>query len=260
MPMPGKRFTRGEARAALLEAGLQIMAERGPSPGLDRVSFAEAIEASGVPRPSAYRAFVDPDSEPQEHFRDQLAVEVIDKCAFRILEPTALAVQPLLEAAAKDDATSDDLDWLLRETIRVGIKTYQDHVANDPLFVTFISLLAARHRDPYLSQVLHQAEVEAQKQYIAFYRDLLEAFGLRLRATWTWEALATTLTAIQTGDHLISGIAIQAPPLDRPTGRNGETVPWALYACMVEAMFVAATEPDPRMVVSAQPHRWVLTD
>lgn len=255
--MPGKRFTLGEARAALLEAGLQLMATRGPSPGLERISFAEAIERSGIPRPSAYRAFSDPDTDPQDHFRDLLAVEVIESCSFKILEPTEQAIEHLIEAATEDGVTSEELDALMRETIRVGIATYQEHVASDPLFDSFVALLASRQRESELSEILYQAEVDAQKHYISFYRVLFETFGLRLRSTWTWEAVATALTAVQTGDHLIGGLAIQSAPLKRPSGPSGEIRPWTLYACIIEAIIVAATEPDPRMVVSAQPDRWL---
>ena len=55
--MADRRYTQEAAREQILQAGLDLVVEHGPSLGLENVSFAEAIERADVPRPTAYRAF-----------------------------------------------------------------------------------------------------------------------------------------------------------------------------------------------------------
>jgi hypothetical protein len=51
--MSKRKFTKDQAKNALVEAGREILAEVGLSGGVGRVALTEAINRSGVPRPSA---------------------------------------------------------------------------------------------------------------------------------------------------------------------------------------------------------------
>ncbi|MGI9594947.1 MAG: hypothetical protein ACR2QK_02230, partial [Acidimicrobiales bacterium] len=61
-----KRFSADEARTALLDAGLELLDEKGLESGLARVTLSDAVTRSGVPRPSAYRVFSKGEFDPQE--------------------------------------------------------------------------------------------------------------------------------------------------------------------------------------------------
>ena len=85
--MSKRKFTKDQARAALLGAGREILSEVGVSGGVGRVSLAEAINRSGVPRPSAYRVFGDSDLEPQRSFQDELIIDITEAGPALVLTP-----------------------------------------------------------------------------------------------------------------------------------------------------------------------------
>lgn len=255
--MPGKRFTRGEARSAVLSAGLELLVERGSSTGLDRVSFAEAIERSGVPRPSAYRAFGDSPADPQDHFREELAYEVIEHCSMTDVSPVESAVADLVAEAGRDDISADELTLMLREVVRLASTAYPCHMAADPYMQPYMALVAASRNDADdLTTALQKATAKASENSIGFYRTLADTFGIRLRCGWTWEAFAAAVSSLENGEYLSGPLVPHDGVLERPTGPNGEIQQWTRLATMVEGLVIAAFEPNPRMVVSAVPADW----
>ena len=255
--MPGKRFTRGEARLAVLAAGLDLMTERGPSIGLDRVSFAEAIERSGVPRPSAYRAFSDGEFEPQQQFRDELAMEIIEHCNLSDVSSTLERIAPLFAEAERDDATSTDLTRILRETIRLAASIYPCDMDGDPYFHMYVTLVAAsRRREGALTSALRKVEATAAETSVSFYQPLAQTFGLRLRPGWTWESFAAAIASLEGGIYLLHDVSPFQGLMERPTGPDGEMQHWTLLGTLIEGLVITAFEPNPRMVVSAMPSEW----
>lgn len=255
--MPRKRYTRDEARAAVLAAGLELLVERGPSAGLQRVSFAQAITRSGVPRPSAYRAFRHAECDPQQHFRDELAMQVIERSDLSDVSATMERIAPLCAEAERDDVTSEELTALLREVVRVAAATFPSSMADEPYLHAYITLVAAsRGFEGGLTTAMRKAETEATVRSVEFYRPLANLFGIRLKPGWNWEMFAAAVASIEAGDYLMGGILPHQGPVERPTGPSGELQEWTVPATLVEGLVVVAFEPNPRMVVSADPSAW----
>ena len=257
--MAVRRSSQTEARDELLQAGVELAIERGPSLGLEHITFAEAIERADVARPTAYRAFSGSDGkEPQQRFRNEVAVRIVNSCQYGDLSGAADAAAPLFEAAAAEDVTDDGLSWLLRELIRLGGFAYAEQCATDELYPAYFSiLLAAKCGDPELLAEVQREEVESSKGFVGFYRVIFDCFGIRLRRNWTWEMFAGAITIASVGDFLQADSSAMPTRLDRATGVGGEVVTWTAFSLVVESIFLAAAEPDPKMVASANPLSWV---
>lgn len=256
--MPGKRYTSDEARAAVLEAGLELLVERGPSAGLERISFAEAITRAGVPRPSAYRAFGQAECQPQQHFRDELAMQVIERCDLSDVSATLDRIAAVCAAAERDDVTGDELTALLREVVRVGASVMPAGQTDEPYLHTYITLVAgSRGLENGLTTAMRKAEAEATIRSVEFYRPLANLFGIRLRQGWTWETFGASVASIEAGDYVMGDILPHQGPIERPTGPEGAMQEWTVPATLIEGLVAVAFEPNPRMVVSADPSAWV---
>lgn len=259
--MSKRRFTKEQARSALLLAGRQMLAEVGLSGGVGRVTLAEAINRSGVPRPSAYRVFGDTDLDPQRAFHEELIVDITSVGpAFDI----ALLAEPVhhILAQVEDlgaDATADDLTKYLRELIRVAaIGVSHEHFTDTPVGV-YLSVLAstvAGERNPRVEAAARQAEEGILNSAIPFIRESLTSFGLRMRDGWTYFDFTGTLLTAILGALLTARVSPVSAELDLPTGQGDATQPWTPLGTVMLGIVWQATEPDPRMVVSAQPSRW----
>ena len=117
--------------------------------------------------------------------------------------------------------------------------------------------LAAKAGDPSLLAELQREERDSSKGFIEFYRYIAEIFGVRLRNGWSWEMFAGAITIASVGDYLQTDISVMPAHIDRPTGPDGEMVTWTPFSLVVESIFVTSTEPDPKMVASANPLSWV---
>ncbi|MEL6983451.1 MAG: hypothetical protein AAFO29_13580, partial [Actinomycetota bacterium] len=112
-----QRLSHEQAKAALLEAGRQLLVERGLDIGLGLVTLNAAIVESGVPRASAYRVFEREDADPQVAFRTELLVSYIesDPLAKRREAAQVIADDTLLALQSTDPVV---LANALREGIR----------------------------------------------------------------------------------------------------------------------------------------------
>lgn len=257
--MGERRYTRDEARDAIVHAGLELVVEHGPSLGLEHVTFAQAIGRTNVPRPTAYRAFATNDlGEPQARFRTEVAMRLVNSCTFSELGPVLEATADLLSEAVDPEITSERLTWLLREAIRVAGLVYQESCRQDPLYPAYLAVLLAAQRDEgsLLDELLREQESSA-KTFIDAYQLVLDTFGVRLRTGWTWPMFASCIGTATTGSYLSGKTSLMADDVDRPTGRDGELLAWNEFGILSEAIFISAVEPDPKMRVSANPLAWV---
>lgn len=256
--MAAKRLSRDETRNAVIDAGLRLLAERGPSIGLDRVSFAHAIEAADVPRPSAYRAFGDSRArEPQDHFRHQLALEVVRANWRSENDPLDTVLEPIYQLAYDDSQTDESLSALLHQAIRLSGDAYLSALTSQPLTPIYVTIMLAAGDDEEISEAARSAELNAIGHYIAAYKQLAANFGLRLRDGWTWESFAAMVTRSWAGGYLLQSVYASQGPVMRPTGEDGELEPWNHLSLVVEGAVLVALEPNPRMKVAARPHLWV---
>ncbi|MEM9611623.1 MAG: hypothetical protein AAF962_22540 [Actinomycetota bacterium] len=261
-PKRKKRFSADEARAALLEAGAQLLEERGFGRGLGRITLGDAVIKSGVPRPSAYRLYTGRPEDPQIEFRRELILYLLDNSV--VLERSDAGFEEATEAMAAlehliDSGDGSQIATALRETIRL---------ATNNLWAT-ATMREAASRAAALSLALDPAPdvplVEAYRTRRArvierdrqFYLDLLSTFGLRLRSGFSVDELASHngLAYDQVWDGwLIYG---HEPSIKRPTGVDGAVVAWTPFGVTIEGLFLVMTEPDPNATAAADLRTWL---
>jgi len=260
--MSKRKFTREQARSALLTAGQEILGEVGLSGGVGRVTLAEAINRSGVPRPSAYRVFGETELDPQRAFNEELIVEITGfgpKLSLPELAQRARVVFADTEALGVD-ATPENLTWLSRELIRVltGALSCRSFATETEAGV-YLSVLAATLDTAPNERVASAARIALDgtvSELIPFVREALSAFGLRLREGWTLLDVASALVSAVIGAVLTAQVTPAPAEMQRPTGQGGTDQPWTPLGLTVLGITAQVVEPDPRMVAAAQPMRW----
>jgi len=259
--MGKRKFTRDQARTALLDAGKEILNEVGLSGGIGRVTLAEAINRSGVPRPSAYRVFGETDLVPQSAFQEELIIAITE--GGPVLDLSLLAEPARLVLAQVEglgvEVTPDDLTWHLRELVRLAAVAALPATPLDTPIGVYMSVLASTLGAAPSTRVeaaARQAEQAMVHALMPFLRETLTSFGIRLRDEWTFLDLSGTLLAAILGVLATRRVTPASPELQLPTGKDGEIQPWPPLGIALLGIVGQATAPDPRMVVSARPASW----
>ena len=113
-------------------------------------------------------------------------------------------------------------------------------------------------RNERVEAAARNAEQATVNAFIPFLRETLTSFGLRLRAGWTFLDLSSALTAAILGALLTRRVSPASPQITLSTGREGGGQTWTPLGITLLGILGQATEPDPRMIASAQPARWFL--
>ncbi len=77
------------------------------------------------------------------------------------------------------------------------------------------------------------------------YNALMVFLGLRVRAPFTLRQFTESVGALIQGCALRTGAEPDAPPILRPTGPEGRSEPWSLFAVGLEALVLQYLELDP---------------
>lgn len=261
--MSKRKFTKDQAKNALVEAGREILAEVGLSGGVGRVALTEAINRSGVPRPSAYRVFGETDLDPQRAFHEQLIVDITESGPAFDVASLAESVCGVLDEVKQVgvEATPEALTWCLRDLVRVAATGAQAATFTETPIGAYMSVLAStldEVRNDRVEAAVRQAEEVTVNALIPFLREVLTSFGLRLRDGWTFIDLGSALISAILGALLTARVTPAAPEFQLTTGKDDEPQAWTLLGITLLGIVGQATAPDPRMVVSAQPSRWFI--
>lgn len=257
MNAPRKRLKAAESRRALLDAGFELLRERGVAPGLDRVTLKEAIEISGVPRSTAYRLYEGGRGQLEEFRADLLSdLDVVEvQPSLDAFAETLSEVQPLV-----DSQDPVRMAMGLRELIRVSTNRNLETVIASLPWRVYMSSLAAVETNPSgdraVNETFYRAAEQFGQSYIGVFEYIASLFGLRVRQPMTFSDLGSALAAISEG----VGLRVTTDPglacLKRPTGPNGEPQTWNAAGCAAEALLVTWLEPDPNAAASADLGTW----
>lgn len=242
------RQTRAETRKAVLDAGLELLVERGLDPGLNLVTINDAIRASGVPRASAYRLFADHDADPQVAFRTQVVKAYV-------------TADPMAERrAAMVDSTSNLLKNLgghtpveqarsLREIIRLTFLDARQFLVNKEALPVVAGSWAgaalAKSPSPEMVETFRSYSEARTFSYVPLWRQLSLECGLRLRDGLDWFTFALMARTAAAADWIGAGTHEELRDLPRPTGDNGSAEQWSLAGMLTEGLLLSCLEPDP---------------
>lgn len=255
-----RRFSQDATRTALLEAGKQLLVDRGLDTGLGRVTLNDAVVQSGVARASAYRVFTKEDIDPQVAFRTELLISYINEDPLETRRPAAERIAAdAMEAVRTDDPAEQAA--ALREAIRVGYAGTIAGLADDPNWQVVGPSWAATAFNEWAPEELMEAHrvgaIKNSQHFLPLYQQVSVACGLRIRAEFSWEvfALMAQSAAITGSFHRRYHPHLGATM--RPTGPNGALQPWSHAAVLVEGLVLTAFEPDPDAALSADLSTWI---
>lgn len=248
----------------MLDAGLELLDERGLGSGLARVTLHDAIVRSGVPRPSAYRVFSNGDFDPQEEFRTALLVHLLGEVSPTLAATAGFtAARKVLEEEQERYASGDPdaLAYILREMVRVSTETIWSFVTprTGAYFATVLSLVIDDDPYPPLVEAHRTLYRNGLKRNGEFYSEMLDVFGLRLRPGLDFHQFSSSFALLvsQVWDGNLSFGA--EPTIELPTGPGGEKRPWTPLGLSCVGLILVTVEADPRAIVSARIGAWLDT-
>ena len=252
------RLSIRESRAALIEAGCTALLEARNDWGLGYISFADAIELSGVPRASAYRAFSNSDADPQEAFRLTVLMETIG----RTLVDTSVVTEVL--AGLDSSLYGTDADGRaaeLREVIRQSSqRSFDSNFASPHLRAVeacraVVSL--STNPNPQILEAVQQSLQRSQDEFRPYFEALKGAYGVRPKSWITLDQFQSIVIAA-------AGMAVvewestpDARSSMRPTGPDGQLQEWSLLGLIIEGICITTFETDPAATGGANLASWL---
>ncbi|MDN3497150.1 hypothetical protein QL996_14500 [Planococcus sp. APC 4015] len=229
------RRSAEETRTLILEAGLQLLLERGATAGVQHVRLQEVLRSVGLTTGAAYRIWAD-----QDDFHRDLAVEMV---GLRFAPPVASAqgaIRAVLEGGG-------DLEEIARvaalDHVVYTSKFHLDPESRDShAFITALALRTAAGAWPEL----RDASAERHRGSIAAFEDLYAAlltrYGRRMRSPFTVTDFTEAMAALG------EGFAIRAAEgLDHPTYEiTGDDAPrgsWTMFGISILGLVTAFTVP-----------------
>jgi len=212
----------------LLEAGAALLAERGVSVTLDRISLIDVCRRAGLKTAgSGYKIWPN-----QDAYRAELLHE-------------------LVVGSSASFATKDQVDGVfggerippLDELIRV---VAADNAAlNRTIYPTYLVVWLAQRTDAELAATFAEAEDAWLDALVALFTAVVDAYDLEFVEPFDAAILGVTLSALVEGLTIRQRATPELVPesLPLPTGDRGAVQDWTPFAIGVKAIFDAYTRP-----------------
>lgn len=214
-------------RQELIEAGLRLLAERGPVVGVTHIKLSDVVEAAGYSATAGYRYWTS-----QKAFHDDL-VRALIAGRESPLAATVAALRPVVEAR---------LPW--QEAVRVAavasIRAYLD----DGLFQVWFAVRTSAFRNPALHEVAQARIDHSTEQYHGILRTLMSFYGRRVKPPMMFEHLVAVWSALFQGVLTRALIGADDPVVDREPLAPGVGREWTAYSAALETLLEVWTEPD----------------
>lgn len=222
-----QRRTSEQTKALLIETGMELLLERGPSGAVSHVRLQQVLKRAGLTTGAAYRLWSD-----QDAYQHDLAVYA---ARWRDDEPTARIVArigPLLERGAP-------FREVVRQATAVHVEGFErvSDGPGQPVFLTALALRATSLHSEELRQASRERHEESVAAFSALYRQLSDHYHLPLRPGRTIEEFSEAMAAIGEGYALqaIQGV-IHRPIAVHDGSGSGDEVEWTLYGLTVWAL------------------------
>lgn len=244
----------------MVEVGIDLLARRGLTVGLETIKFDDAVVEADVPRASAYRAWSSDGHEgPQLRFHDALTERLLveqpgfgwgdrDDPSEGSLSATLDAVRTVLdEMPDLDGLDPGERGFWFRQVHRAGSDANQYSMDDSKLWQCYVAVAAGLMSQEHVDQRLLDAWRIGEDRLVERYRDLYSTmaatFGLRLRAAYTYEQFDTAAAALAEGLTIRSSINPHTRGIVRPTGPDGGEQEWTLFAVCFEGLVRQFFEP-----------------
>jgi hypothetical protein len=250
---PGRRprLAREELRSMLLEAALEILREEGLHTGSVNITFKRVCdriqERTGTHVSNA--SVIKRIWENQAEFQAEVLVAVANDLSRPELGLIANAVGPLLNEAALSNPESRAR--LVQQVCRIGGQANAVTTAESPNYPLWMHVVATaittsdRQQRERILLVLREGYTSFTKLWEESFAALAALLGLRIRSESEMSQFVMVVAALDQGFALRHRINGKIEYITRPTGPNGESEDWTLFALGLEALVHQFFEPDP---------------
>ena len=228
------RRTAEDTRRLILEAGLQMLLERGATAGVQHIRLQEVLRSVGLTTGAAYRIWTD-----QTDFHRDLAVEMVGLRFAPPVTSASVAIQQVLESGGSldDVARVAALDF-----VTYASKFHLEPESRDShAFITALALRTAAGSWPELrvaSAERHRGSIEA---FADFYGALLQRYGRRVRSPLTIVDFTEAMAALGEGFAIRSAQGLDHPMYDIAEGAEVPGGSWTLFGLSILGMIEAFT-------------------
>jgi len=212
-----------DPRQALVDAGVDLLVECGPAPGVDHVRMADAAHRAGYTSGAAYRYW------PNQHeFQRDVIIAALRRRAGSAVAETVAMIRRLVEDGAP-----------FSEIIRVGAAANLHRWPDDTVYFATLALRSATYADEELRAVSKERLVAGLDEYVDLYEAMLRLSDRRMRPPFTTRHLALLFGALGEGFTLQASLGLDHPCFP---GDDLERE-WTLLAIAVRALVEEFTEP-----------------
>jgi len=250
---PGPDSTLDDVRAKLIQAGIELLAERGVELGLGDITLSETINRAQVTRSTAYRSLADDEHSPQTVLQRELIHYLVDdytRSTTRQGIGEAIDAELALHVTALESGDCRARSNAMRSIIRVGANTsYLGVIASqERAIITAIygSVRSSPRPPDWRNEALIQGENKLTKMFTDFYVGLSDLFQYRAKPEYTLDQFTAAGASMLEGMAMRHGFNDLTSEFTQRKNTYGELEDWTLYAIAFEALFTGMCEPvDP---------------
>ncbi len=230
------RRTADDTRRLILEAGLQMLLERGATAGVQHIRLQEVLRSVGLTTGAAYRIWTD-----QTDFHRDLAVEMVGLRFAPPVTSASVAIQEVLESGGSldDVARVAALDF-----VTYASKFHLEPESRDShAFITALALRTAAGSWPELSVASAERHRGSIAAFTEFYGALLQRYGRRVRSPLTIVDFTEAMAALGEGFAVRAAEGLDHPTYDIPEGAELPSGEWTLFGIGIQGLVAAFTIP-----------------
>lgn len=226
--------TAADTRRELINAGLQMLFERGAAVGVQHIRLQDVLRRVGLTTGAAYRIWAD-----QTEYQRDLAVAAV---RLRISAPTSEATA-VVEQLIADDVTPDELIRIVAAGQMELLERFRTHpVAPEAeVFVTVLTLRMTGAAWPELAAASAERHSESVSEFAELYQRVLDEMGYRMRTPYTVHDFAEAMTALTEGFAVRAAEGLDLPVLTIAHGSEGPPGTWSLYGLAIRALVTEFT-------------------
>ncbi|MFT4220939.1 MAG: hypothetical protein QM611_10520 [Microbacterium sp.] len=216
------RRTAEETRRLILDAGLQLLLERGASAGVQHIRLQEVLRGVGLTTGAAYRIWAD-----QTDFHRDLAIEMM---RLRFDSPASSAIAAVAGALDGDGTIDDAIRAAALDHVIYAAQFHLRPESRDShAFITALALRTAAGAWPELREASAERHEESIADFCRFYTAMMDRFGYRMRRPFTVRDFAEAMAALGEGFAVRAAEGLDHPMLE--IAEDDESAPgqWTLF-------------------------------
>ncbi len=230
------RRTAEETRRLILEAGIQMLLERGATAGVQHIRLQEVLRSVGLTTGAAYRIWDD-----QDEFHRDLAVEMV---GLRFAPPVASAAGAIEDVLASGGSLEDVARAAALDFVTYSSKFHLEPESRDShAFITALALRTAAGGWPELRAASAERHRESIAAFVPFYAELLQRYGRRVREPLTIVDFTEAMAALGEGFAIRAAEGLDHPHYDIPEDAEVPSGQWTLFGIGILGLVTAFTVP-----------------